>query len=140
MDEDKLLCVRLNSNYKKNMTIKPNFWCVPGGSLDDGEPLTLGLQREIIEETGVKPEIGRLLYVQQFLHNGKEHLEFFFHVSNTKDYLDIDLSKSTHGEIEIAEIAFINPVMKSVLPKFLTLESIAEHIEVHAPTKIFSYL
>ena len=37
------------------------YWCTPGGGLDIGEPLEIGLHREMIEETGIAPKIGRRL-------------------------------------------------------------------------------
>ena len=54
-----------------------------------GEGLLDGLRREMIEETGVKPEIGKLLFIQQFAESGEqsahgpnEQLEFFFLITN----------------------------------------------------------
>ena len=58
--------------------------------LEMGESLLDGLRREMIEETGVKPEIGKLLFVQQFAdtnssskHGDCEQLEFFLPPSPT---------------------------------------------------------
>ena len=50
------------------------FWCVPGGGLENGESLVEGLHREMIEETGVKPVIGKLLFVQQYSEGTKKSL------------------------------------------------------------------
>ena len=55
--DGKLFAQRLN---KKGGGVN-DYWCTPGGGLDDGESLYDGLTREMIEETGVKPVIGRLL-------------------------------------------------------------------------------
>lgn len=41
-----------------------NWWCLSGGGKEDGESLKETLVREMIEETGVTPQIGRLLAVQ----------------------------------------------------------------------------
>ncbi len=135
--DGKLLCFKLRSKHGDDIT---KYWCVPGGGVDVGEPLLEALEREMIEETGVKPEIGNLLYVQQFFDKQFEHkeqMEFFFHIINGKDYLNIDLGNTSHGMAEVAEFAFIDPSKNFVLPKFLTTESfhdLGEH-----PTKFFSY-
>ena len=136
MNEGKLLCFKLKP-YNGGPG-KSDFWCVPGGGVDEGESLEPALKREMIEETGITPIIGNLLYVQQFEFGDKEHLEFFFHITNAKDYLTIDLDKTTHGNTEVAEFDFIDTAASVVLPKFLTTESFT-NIDTQ-PTKIFSYL
>lgn len=134
--EGKLLCVRLKP-YKEHLKRDNSCWCLPGGGLDEGESLVAGVEREMIEETGIKPVVGNLLYVQQFAHGEKDYLEFFFHITNGEDYLNIDLSKTTHGLEEIEEIGFIDPANMHVLPEFLKTENIVEQVE-GLPTKVFS--
>lgn len=118
INEDKLLCVRLKA-YKNHIPRDNSYWCLPGGGLEDGEPLNDGIDREMIEETGIKPVIGDLIYVQQFKTDEKEFLEFFFDIKNSLDYLNVDLSKTTHGQMEIEEISFIDPSTNHILPEFL---------------------
>lgn len=114
-----LLCARLKSY--KNEGDRATFWSTPGGGLDAEEDLVSGLVREMLEETGIRPDVGALLYIQQYVDSSREYLEFFFHVQNAADYVNIDLSATSHGTIEIEEIAFINPHMADVpvLPLFL---------------------
>lgn len=135
----KLLCVQLKP-YKGHLKRNDSYWCLPGGGLDEGEALIPGIEREMLEETGIRPEVGNLLYIQQFNHGEKEYLEFFFHITNSKDYLNIDLSKTTHGLEEIEEIAFIDPAASHILPEFLKTEAIVAHAASNAPVKIFSGL
>jgi ADP-ribose pyrophosphatase YjhB (NUDIX family) len=120
---------------------KPNeYWCTFGGGVDDGEPLEQAVIREVIEETGVTPVVGPLLFVQQYKNTdgSMEHIEFFFHITNTDDFIAIDLSKTTHGEEEISEMAFVNPSKENVLPAFLKDIDYANIIG--KPTQFFNYL
>ena len=105
-------------------TVK-DFWCTPGGGVDSMESLHAALHREMIEETGVAPTIGRLVFVQQFATNGTgrgedEQLEFFFEITNADDYESVALANTSHGEIEIAEFGFIDPTSQRILPTILS--------------------
>lgn len=115
------------------------YWCTAGGGLDIGESLREGLVREMIEETGVTPEIGKLLYVQQFGDTNKDNLDFFFHIKNADDYENIDLAATSHGEIEIAQYGFVDPKIEPVKPAFLHEVDIAADIESEGATQDFSY-
>lgn len=100
------------------------FWCLPGGKLDPHESATHALKRELVEELGIEPEIGELLYIQQYTESdGRDFIEFFFRVNNPQDYLVIDTSTTTHGEIELDAIKFLDPRVEDVLPKFLSAEA-----------------
>lgn len=85
------------------------FAALPGGHLEWGEDVKGCIQREIIEELGVVPDIGRLLYVHTFIHKGNvQELEFFFEVLNGGDYVDITGRMRSHAH-EIAEILWVSP-------------------------------
>lgn len=110
--ENKALLCRLKN--------APEFWCLPGGGLEEGEELRKGLQREILEELGIKSEIGQLLYIQQFDKEGDYNFpEFIFHVMGGENFKELDVSKTTHGVLELEELKFVNPKEVSVLPKFI---------------------
>jgi len=113
---------------------------MPGGGVEEGEALTDAIRREMIEETGVTPQVGNLLYIQQFSFKDEEHLELFFHITNGEDYLQVDLSKTSHGTAEIAEIKFVDPATTVILPKFLTTEPLVEHAAQQKPVTLFAYL
>lgn len=122
-NKDELFCQKLTANTGKGR----DFWCTPGGGLEMGESLLDGLRREMIEETSVKPEIGKLLFIQQFaesdeqsVHGPNEQLEFFFLITNWQDYQQINLEQTSHGVEEVAKCGFVNPKTTRILPSYLT--------------------
>ena len=106
-----------------------DFWCTMGGGMEIGESVQDCLRREMVEETGIMPEIGRLLYIQQFYdRKGREIIDFFFEITNVDDYEHIDLAKTTHGELETAEFGFVVPDSVNLKPKFLRTRDIANDL------------
>lgn len=140
--DGKLFAVR----HKKADNLAKDFWCTPGGGLDDKESLAGGITREIIEETGITPVMGRLLFIQQYSktatlsHDYDEFLEFFFLIENPDDFNHIDLSASTHGDQEISQFGFVNPSEVIFLPKFLTEIDLKQYIETVQPVFICNEL
>ena len=136
--EGKLLAVK----HKESDGSEAAYWATPGGGLDPMESLIDGIKREIQEETGKTAVVGNLLFMQQFAsgQRAKEELEFFYHVTNGKDFLDIDLSKTTHGEEELARIEFIDPRKENILPAFLSEIDIEKQIAENGPPTLFSEL
>jgi ADP-ribose pyrophosphatase YjhB (NUDIX family) len=49
-------------------------WSLPGGKVEEGEPLAAALVREMREETGLAVEPGRLLYVCDHLPGNGTHV------------------------------------------------------------------
>ncbi len=112
LDEGKLLVVKHPQDL--------SFAVLPGGHLEWGEDIKECLRREILEELGVTPEIGRLLYVNNFIDiNKKQSVEFFFEILNSRDYKNIKDIVKTHAH-EIAEMSWIEPTSTIIiLPKIL---------------------
>jgi ADP-ribose pyrophosphatase YjhB (NUDIX family) len=122
----------LATKQKEDDGSEAENWATFGGGLDPQESLTDGLYREMIEETGIAPKIGKLLFIQQFTHpdyKSKEHLEFFFLIENTADYESIDLAATTHGALEIARADFIDPKENAILPAFLATIDMKDYVE-----------
>lgn len=129
----KLFCQKLKSSHTLH---DGDFWCTPGGGIDFGESLHEGLKREMVEETGVEPVIGNLLFIQQFMDGEREQLEFFFHVTNADDYETLDLSSTSHGDIEVAECAFVDPKTTTIKPDFLSTIDLEVTIASTNPIRI----
>lgn len=152
MREARRVCVRglIYKNGKffgqKLHSANGEWWCTPGGGVDPMESLHDALTREMIEETGVKPVIGRLIFVQQFATNGQtshgehEQLEFFFHIENADDYEVIDLESTSHGTLEVAEFGFIDPTEKNMLPTILQTSEIIHALSNEQPVIFYTKL
>lgn len=137
--DGKILAVK----HKKDDGSEADYWAVPGGGLDPHESLVAGVTRELIEETAVPAKVGKLLFVQQFASRRRgrsEELEFFFHIENADDFIDIDLTKASHGTEEIACIDFIDPRKEHILPQFLSTIDIHSYIEANQPVYLFDEL
>ncbi len=137
--DGKLLCLKLKP-YPGSAHSERDFWCLPGGGVDEGESLLDAFRREMVEELGVEPKVGRLLYVQQFSHRNTDFTEFLFLVENPEDYQNIDLTKTTHGTIEIEQVAFVDPKANTVLPEFLAADNLRELVAGNGPVKFYSEL
>lgn len=93
-----------------------DFMALPGGHLKYGEDVITCLKRELVEEFGTLPNVGRLLYVSTYMDKN-EYVEFFFEVKNGKDYLNIDGLERTHAH-ELAEMLWVSPDSDiKILPK-----------------------
>lgn len=152
MREERRVCVRglIYKNGKlfgqKLHNSKGDWWCTPGGGVNAMESLHKALTREIIEETGINPAIGRLVLVQQFAtdgvtsHGEDELLEFFFLIENADDYEDVDLDNTSHGNLEVYKFGFIDPTEKNLLPAILQTTEIIDAIVNEKPVIFFTRL
>lgn len=138
--EGKLLAVK----HKRSSGEIAHYYAVPGGGLDPSEGLVEGVARELFEETGVQAVVGRLLFMQQFMTQRKnfdEELEFFYHIENPEDFLEIDLSATSHGLEEIAVCEFVDPkTVELLLPAFLQHIDITSYIETVQPVLVVNLL
>jgi len=86
----------------------PHF-CLPGGHAEWGEDPRTCLERELVEELGVKPTIGKLLYVHSFMQNNYTQIvEFLFEVLNADAYTGPRDNHASHAH-EIADVRWLAP-------------------------------
>jgi len=130
----------LVTKFRQEDDSESEHWGTFGGGLDIGESITTGLHREMIEETGIAPKIGKLLFIQQFHDGEKEQFELFFHIENPEDYSEIKLEETSHGILELTRSEFVDPKSSFVLPAFLSTVDIAAHINGNLPVLLHSEL
>ena len=70
IQENKLLAVRMRDQ-------DGDFYVLPGGGQQRGETLPVALKRECREELGCDIEVGRMLYIREYI--GKNHAFAFRH-------------------------------------------------------------
>jgi 8-oxo-dGTP pyrophosphatase MutT (NUDIX family) len=116
-----------------------DYYAVPGGGLDPYESLVDGMRRELMEETGVTAQVGKLLFIQQYKTIRKgfdEELEFFFAIENPEDFTDIKLEDTSHGNEEIYSIEYVDPKKVTLFPTFLSRVDIGAAITNDQPIYI----
>ncbi|MCT4616943.1 MAG: NUDIX domain-containing protein [Candidatus Gracilibacteria bacterium] len=109
---------------------RQGFYCLPGGTLESGELVRETLEREFIEELGVKPIIGKMAYINEFVDKKRGTvLDIWYYIENIHDFeKDIDLDKNSHGH-ELSEVGFYDlEELEDYRPK--KLKEILEIIEL----------
>lgn len=130
----------LVTKFRQEDDSESEHWGTFGGGLDPNEPLEAGLHREMIEETGIAPKVGKLLFIQQFHDGEKEQFELFFHIENPEDYEKITFEDTTHGLLELTRSEFVDPKTSFILPAFLSKVNIKDYIDGTHPVLIHNEL
>ena len=85
-----------------------DFWMPPGGGLNFGEKVRDCLKREFKEETGLTVDVGRFLYLNEFLHEPLHAIELFFEVKLTDGELALGSDPEHTAENQLlAEVRFL---------------------------------
>ncbi|PRY15443.1 ADP-ribose pyrophosphatase YjhB (NUDIX family) [Pontibacter ummariensis] len=121
IQNEKLLLVRHGSTVDNSA-----FWAPPGGGVDYGETLHSCLKRELVEETGLKVEIGKFLFTNEFLRPPLHALELFFevHVTGGSLFTGADPEMGT-GKQLLEEVAWL------ALPEIQAIPQQDKHRALH---------
>jgi 8-oxo-dGTP diphosphatase len=104
IENDKVLMLKHEPGFGM-----PYFWLPPGGGIEMGETMENALQREFLEETGLEIKVGKLLFINQFVHLPFHAIEFFFLVEVIGGKLSIGYDPEFSAtEQLIADVRFMN--------------------------------
>lgn len=106
---EKILVMKHQSSY--------NYYALPGGHMELGENVIDSTKREITEELGIEPQVGRLLFINNFTREESQSVEFFFEITNGKDYLDTTNIGGTHKHEFVELIWMDKDDSRTLLPK-----------------------
>jgi len=100
-------------------------WSIPGGALELGETLEVGVARELLEETGIEVRVLDLIEVFERIYNGngasnseKSTKPRFHYV--IADYLCERLSGEPRAGSDVTEVVFVR---EEELPQFHLTET-----------------
>jgi 8-oxo-dGTP diphosphatase len=104
LQEEKILLVKHNT-----IGIKGCLWAPPGGGIEFGESMEQTLVREFAEETGLEIEVGRFLFVNEYIHAPLHAVELFFEVKIKGGVLAIGTDPEMPLDKQlISEVQFIS--------------------------------
>ncbi len=101
----------------------PDFWDIPGGTIEFGEDILAALEREIEEEASLKIKINNIIFAYNFLSGEIRHQ---FMLVYACDFIsgDIVLDPSAHDEFrwvtldemkELKKIKFLDELYKQLI-------------------------
>ena len=108
LNDDKILLLKRASTVSN----LPNYWDIPGGSLEEGEDLAFGVVRETIEESGLVTSDPELFYyfANYEATKGLHYITIFFvsnYISN-----DVVLRPDEHQEFKWVSITDLTTFSK----------------------------
>ncbi|MFC6999802.1 NUDIX domain-containing protein [Rufibacter roseus] len=98
VQDNKLLLARHKAAFGNGY-----FWMPPGGGLDYGEKVKDCLRREFKEETGLEVEVGRFLYINEFLREPLHAIEIFFEVKLVQGDLALGIDPEHAPDAQLLE-------------------------------------
>ncbi len=86
------------------------LWAIPGGGMIFGQSAEKNLEREFLEETGLKIRVDRFLFVNEYLNAPLHAIELFFEVTRQGGILKTGTDPEMGKEGQILEkIVFLGP-------------------------------
>jgi len=103
-----------------NDDFMPNLWDTPGGTVEFGEKVIDGLNREIKEEAGLTVNVGKIIFCYDHLSNPERHQ---FTLVYECEYIDgeVNLDPEEHDDFKwvtleemesLPKIAFLEELFK----------------------------
>lgn len=99
------------------------MWIPPGGGVMIGETIETALAREVHEETGLKVQAKRLLWIHEFLELPYHAVEFYFECSIVGGMLRLGKDPELSADEQLLiDVKFVSPDEAgtvSIAPDFL---------------------
>ena len=102
IEEDKILLIKHKGAGKKG-----ELWSPPGGGLEFDETIENCLKREFLEETNLKIEVIKFLFLNEFIQNPLHAIELFYQVKKVGGNLKLGSDPEMSDQI-ISDISFIS--------------------------------
>jgi len=100
------------------------LWGIPWGGIDFGESIEKALERESVEELGVKAIADKIIFIQDYSCMRKWELthffEYFWIIKNNKDFENtVETYKNSSHAFELSEVKFckVNDLPETFMPK-----------------------
>lgn len=88
----------LVTHRSSNNDYKPNEWDLPGGTVEFGETVEIALKRELLEETKLKVEIIKPLFVCSKAKEGRHQFWIVYECKYIKG--EVKLNAEEHSEFK----------------------------------------
>ena len=87
------------------------YWVLPGGRLEPGETIPRCAEREVLEETGLSGRFVEVLYVSEFLHEGRHTVDVTARVeaASGEATLGSDPEVAEGSEPTLREVRWVRP-------------------------------
>lgn len=93
---------------KQSFVDMPVFWSLPGGKVEENEPIHEALVREVEEETGLIVEVDRLLYVSQRILPTKHVVNILMQAKYVSGEVGENIKHTLSEKENVKEISFID--------------------------------